>query len=69
MGDVNGEWRRLLNEEHHSLYRLPNVTRVNKSRGHVARMKEDRSTFKILTGKLTGKRSLRKPTSRCEDNI
>jgi hypothetical protein len=28
--------------------------------GHLARMKEDRSAFKILTGKLTENRSLRK---------
>ena len=50
--DENGEWRRLHNEEFHSLYRLPNIVRVNKSRrlrwaGHVARMEEDSSAFKI----------------------
>ena len=38
-----------------------NIVRVIKSRrlrwaGHVARMEEDRSAFKILTGKPTGKR-------------
>ena len=33
--------------------------------GHVARMEEGRSSFKILTGKPTGKR----PRSRWEDNI
>ena len=37
-----------------------NIVRVIKSRGlrwagHVARMEESRSVFKILTGKLTGK--------------
>ena len=36
---------------------------------HVARMEECRSTFKILIGKLTGKRSLGKPRRRWEDNI
>ena len=50
-------------EELHSLYRSPNVVRVIKSRrlrlaGHVARMEEDRSAFKILTGKPTGMRPL-----------
>ena len=30
--DENGEWRRLHNEELHSLYRLPNIVRVIKSR-------------------------------------
>ena len=39
----NGEWRRLHNEELHSLYRSPNIVRVIKSRrlrwaGYVARM-------------------------------
>ena len=37
--------------------------------GYVTRMEEDRSAFKILSGKLTGKRSLERPRSRCEDNI
>ena len=50
--DENGEWRRLRNEELHSLYSLPNVALVIKSRrlrwaGHVARMEEDRIAFKI----------------------
>ena len=37
--------------------------------GHVARMEEGRSAFKILTGKPTGKRSLGRPRRRREDNI
>ena len=37
--------------------------------GHVARMEEGRSDFKILTGKLTGKRPLGRPMRRWEDNI
>jgi hypothetical protein len=32
-------------------------------------MEEDRSAFKILTGKPTGKRSLGSPRHRWEDNI
>ena len=36
---------------------------------HVARMEEDRSAFKILTGKPTGKRLLGRPRRRWEDNI
>ena len=48
--------------------------RVIKSRRlrltvHVAREEEDRSAFKILTGKPTGKRPLRRPRRRLEDNI
>ena len=52
--DVNGEWRRLYNEDLHSLYRSPNIVRMIKSRrlrwaGHVSRMEEGRNAFKILT--------------------
>ena len=52
---------RLHNEELHSLYRSLDLVRVIKSRrlrwvGHVARMEEDRSAFKSLTGKPIGKR-------------
>ena len=59
----SGEWRRLHNEELHSLYRSPNTVRVIKSRrlrwaGHVARMEEGRSAFRILTDKPTGKSPL-----------
>ena len=37
--------------------------------GHLARMEEGRRTFKILTGKLTGKRHFGRPWRRWEDNI
>ena len=37
--------------------------------GHVARMEECRSAFRILTGTYTGKRSLQRPRRRWEDNI
>ena len=72
--DENEEWRRLHNEELHSLYRPPNIVKVIKSRrlrwaGHVARMEEGRSPFKILTGKPTGKRPLGRPRRRWEDSI
>ena len=56
------------------MYVSPNIVRVIKSRrlrwaGHVARMAEGRSAFKILTGKPTGKRLLGRPRRRWEDNI
>ena len=37
--------------------------------GHVARMEEGRSAFKILTSKPTGKRPLGRPGRRLDDNI
>ena len=37
--------------------------------GHVARMEEGKSAFKILTGKSTGKRPLGRSRRRWEDNI
>ena len=37
--------------------------------GHVARMKEGMSPFKILTRKPTGNRPLGRPRRRWEDNI
>ena len=49
----NEEWRRLHNEEFHSLYRAPNIVRVIKYRrlkwaGHVVRMEKDKSAFKFF---------------------
>ena len=63
--DENGKWM-LHNEELHSLYCSPNIVRVMKSTwvGHVSRMEEDMSAFKMLTGKPTGR-----PRRRWEDNI
>ena len=54
--------------------RSPNIVRVIKSRRlrwaeHVARMEEGRSTFKIVTGKPTGKRPLGNPARRWKYNI
>ena len=69
--DENGEWRRLHNEELHSLYRSPNIVRVVKYKSlrwilHVARMEES-SPF--LTGKQMGNRSQGRHMRRWEDNI
>jgi len=72
--EVTGECRKLLNEEPNDLYSLPNIVRVVKSRrmrwaGHVARMGEDRGVHRVLVGKPEGKRPLRRPRRRWEDNI
>ena len=50
--DANGEWRRLYNENLLILYRSPNKGRVIKYKtlrwaGHVSRMEESESAFKI----------------------
>ena len=68
--DTNGDWRRLHNEELHSLYRSPNIVRVIEPRrfrwtGHVDKMEEGKSAFKIFTGK----RPLARPRGRWENNI
>ena len=58
--EVTGEWRRLHNEELNGLYPSPNIVRVIKSRrmrwaGHVARMGEERETYRVLVGETGGK--------------
>ena len=37
--------------------------------GHVARMGEGRDVYRVLVGKLEGKRPLGRPRRRCVDNI
>src|SRR5215469_7563395 len=66
---VKGEWRKLHNEELNDLYSSPNILRVMKLRrtrwaGHVARMGEGRSVYKVLMGKPEGKRPLGRPRYR-----
>ena len=55
-------------------YSSNNILRVIKSRrlrwaGHIARIQEGRSAFKILAGEPRGKIPLRKLRRRWEDNI
>jgi hypothetical protein len=72
--EVDGSWRKLHNDELHSLYSLPNIVRVIKSRrtkwtGHGARMAEGRGVYRVLVGRAKGKRPLGRPRHRWEDNI
>jgi len=62
------------NEEVNDLYTSPNIIWVIKSRrmrwaGHVARMRKRSGVYRVLVGKLEGKRPLEGPRSRREDNI
>jgi hypothetical protein len=71
---MTGEWRKMHNEELHSLYSFPDIIRQVKSRrmrwaGHVARMGEDRKVYKVSVGKPEGKRPLGRPRRRWEDGI
>jgi hypothetical protein len=72
--EVTGEWRKLHNEELQNLYSSPDIFRQVKSRrmrwaGHVARMVEERRVYKVLVGKLEGKRPLGRPRPRWEDGV
>ena len=62
------------NEKLRSVYRPPNTVRLMKSMRlrwteHIARMREGRSTFKILTSKPTRNRSLGRSRRRQEGNV
>jgi len=72
--EATGEWRKLYNDELNDLYCSPNIVRVIKSRrmrwaGHVARMGEERGVYRVLMGKLEGKRPLGRPRRGWENNI
>ena len=72
--EIAGERRKLHNAELHALYSSPNIIRNLKSRrlrwaGHVARVEQSRNAHRVLVGKPEGKRPLRMPIRRWEDNI
>jgi hypothetical protein len=72
--EVTGEWRKLHNEKLRDLYSSPSIIRIIKSRrmkwaDHVARMGEERNAYRLLVGKLEGKRPPGRPRRRWVDNI
>jgi hypothetical protein len=72
--EEDGSWRKLHNDELHSLYSSPNIFRVIKSRrmrwaGHVARTGEGKGVYRVLFGRPEGRRPLGRPRRRWEENI
>jgi hypothetical protein len=72
--EEDGSWRKLHNDELHSLYSSPNIVMVVKSKrmrwaGHVERMGEGRGVYRVLVGRPEGKRPLGRRWRRWEDNI
>ena len=70
--EVTGKRRKLHNEELNDLKCSPNIVRVIKLRimrmaEHVAHMGERRGVYRVLVGKLEGKRPLGRPRIRWED--
>jgi hypothetical protein len=58
--EVTGRWRKLRNEELRHLYSSQGIIRIVKLRtmrlaGHVARMGERRTAYRLLVGKPEGK--------------
>jgi hypothetical protein len=72
--EEDGSWRKLHNDELHSLYFSPYIVRVFKSRrmrwaGHVTRMGEGRGVYRVSVGRPEGKSLLVRPMRWWEDNI
>jgi hypothetical protein len=70
--EEDGSWRKLHNDELHSLNSSPNIVTVIKSRrmrwaGHVAHTGEGRSVYRVR--RPEGKRPLIRPRRRWEDKI
>jgi hypothetical protein len=69
-----GEWNTLHNEELRILYSFTNIIRQIKSRRmrrekHVARIGKEGKVYRVLVGKLEGKKPLGRPNRRWEDGI
>jgi hypothetical protein len=66
--------RKLHNEELHNLYTSPSIIRIIKFMrmrwaGHVARMGEKRTLYRLLVGKTEGERPVGRRRRRWLDNI
>jgi hypothetical protein len=61
--EETGGWRKIHNEELHSLCSSPSIIRIIKSRrmrwaGHVAQMRDKKNAYRTLVGKPEGKRPM-----------
>jgi hypothetical protein len=61
--EKDGSWRKLHNDELHSLYPSRNIVRMRWA-GHVARMGDGRGVYRVLVEKPEGKRPLGRPRHR-----
>jgi hypothetical protein len=64
---VTGEWIKLHNEELCDLYSSPSIITIIKQRrmrwaGHVARMEEKRTAYRLMVGNPEGKTPLGRPS-------
>jgi hypothetical protein len=71
--EVTGKWRKLHDEGLRILYSSPNVIRQIKSKRlrwavHLACIGEERNLYRLLVGKPEGKRLLRIPRGRWDQN-
>jgi hypothetical protein len=67
-----GGWKKLQIDELQTFCTSPNIIKrvsLFGEAGHVARMKEERNTYRFLIGKTEVKSLLGKPRGRWEDNI
>jgi hypothetical protein len=72
--EVEESWRKLHNDEFHSLYSSPNIVRVIKSRrmrwaGHVTCLGEERGVYRVFVRRPEVKGPMGGPRRRWEDNI
>jgi hypothetical protein len=71
---ISVSWRKLHDDELHSLYSSPNIVTMIKSRrmrrtGHMACTGEGRGVYSVLVGRPEGRRPLGRLRHRWEDNI
>jgi hypothetical protein len=71
---VTGDWKRWHSDGLRTHYPSPNIIWVNKSRimrlaGHVSRIGERKSIYRVYIRKPEGRRSLGRPRHRLEDDI